>query len=269
MVNSAFQSAITNSLYKAGEVLLRHFGKVKNIKVKENLSSVVSEADIESERVILELITKSFPDHNIISEESGYKFKGSSYTWIVDPLDGTSNFVAGLPWFGILIALMKDNSPVAAGAYLPTDNQLYYAEQSGKAHLNGQIIQVSRAQKLKNVLVAYSLDFCPDFNYTLAETSIIARLVRNARNVRSTNCLLDLCYTADGRLGAAINQHEKIWDVAAPWLILKEAGGKITDNSGKELNFILTEKDYCKDYPVVAGNEYIHREIINLINNVL
>jgi myo-inositol-1(or 4)-monophosphatase len=268
MTDISFQIPITNALHKAGEVLLKHFGKVTNIKVKENLSSVVSEADVESEKAIINMITKDFPDHNIISEESGYNWKGSKFTWIVDPLDGTSNFVAGLPWFGILIAVMKDNLPVAAGAYLPVNKHLYYAEQGKKARLNEEIIRVAQTKELKDVLVAYSLDFYPDFNETLAETSIIAKLVRNARNVRSTNCLLDLCYTADGRMGAAINQREKIWDITAPWLIIKEAGGIITDLTGNELNFTLSEKDYAKDYPVVAANSYLHSKIINLIREI-
>jgi myo-inositol-1(or 4)-monophosphatase len=262
-----FKTTITRALQTAGSVLMKHFGKVTDIRVKENLSSVVSEADLESEKAILEIITKDFPDHNIISEESGYKYKGSEYTWIVDPLDGTSNFVAGLPWFGILIAVMKDHTPVAGGAYIPVDQQLYYAEQDKKARLNGEIIQISQSSELKNVLVAYSLDFCPFFKDTLAETSIIASLVRNARNVRSTNCLLDLCYTADGRLGAVINQKEKIWDIAAPWLIIKEAGGLVTDREGNELNFSLSDKDYGKDYPMIGANPHIHAQIIRLIQD--
>jgi myo-inositol-1(or 4)-monophosphatase len=269
MTKISFQTEIIRALETAGEVLLKHFGKVTHIKVKENLSSVVSEADLESEKVILDILTKDFPDYNIISEECGYKYKGSEYTWIVDPLDGTSNFVAGLPWFGILIAVMKDHTPVAGGAYLPADQQLYYAEQDKKARLNGKLIQVSQSSELKNVLVAYSLDFCPFFKDTLAETSIIASLVRNARNVRSTNCLLDLCYTADGRLGAVINQKEKIWDIAAPWLIIKEAGGLVTDRDSNELNFSLSEKDYGKDYPMIAANPQIHSQIIRLIRETL
>jgi myo-inositol-1(or 4)-monophosphatase len=265
MIETSFQIPITNALHRSGEVLLRHFGKVTRIKVKENLSSVVSEADIKSEKVIIDLITKDFPDHNIISEESGYNYKGSPITWVVDPLDGTSNFVAGLPWFGILIAVMKDKEPIAAGAYLPVGKHLYYAEQSGKTRLNGRIIQVSKAQTLNDVLVAYSLDYCEDFKVTLEETGILARLVNNARNIRSTNCLLDFCYTADGRLGAAVNLHEKIWDIAAPWLIVKQSGGMVTDIKGKELDFAVTEKNFSKDFPVVASNGHIHIKLIKLI----
>lgn len=265
MINYQYQPTIVQALHHGGNILLKYFGNISNIKVKENLSSVVSEADVESEKVILDLIRQDFPDHNIISEECGYIDRNSRYTWIVDPLDGTSNFVAGITWFGILIAVMKDHVPIAAGAYLPINNQLYYAEEGKKSRLNGEIIRINQSDQLKNVLVAYSLDYQSDFTEILAETNLIARLVQKTRNVRSTNCLLDLCYTADGRLGAVINQHEKIWDIAAPWLIIKEAGGIITETGGAELNFQISEKDYDKDFPVVAANPQIHNKIIKLI----
>jgi len=265
MFKTSFQIPISNALRKGGEVLSSYFGKVTNIKVKENLSSVVSEADVESEKVIIDLITKDFPDHNIISEESGYNYKGSSMTWIVDPLDGTSNFVAGLPWFGVLIAVMKDFVPIAAGAFLPAGKHLYYAEQSQKSSLNGRIIRVADTKSLKDALVAYSLDYSDDPNETLKETSILAKLVNNARNIRATNCLLDFCYTADGRMGAAVNYHEKIWDIAAPWLIVKLAGGMVTDIDGKELDFTVSMENYKKDFPVIASNGLIHDKLISLM----
>jgi len=262
----SFRNTILRGLEQGGEVLLNYFGKVKHIRVKENLSSVVSEADIESEKVILEQIRKNFPDHNTISEEYGYVSKDSIYTWIVDPLDGTSNFIAGLPWFGILVAVLKDYVPVAAGAYIPTDKHLYYAEEGKRSSLNGKSIRVSRADSLKDVLVSYSLDFNPDYRVTLAEAEIISRLVRNARNLRSTNSLLDLCYTADGRLGAALNRHQKIWDIAAPWLIIRESGGMVTGMDGGELDFRVDDTNFDRDFATVAAGPKLHTEIIGLLN---
>jgi myo-inositol-1(or 4)-monophosphatase len=269
MTESSFQIPILKALHKGGDILLKYFGKVSNIKVKENLSSVVSEADVESEKIIIDLITKDFPDHNIISEESGYNYKGSPVTWIVDPLDGTSNFVAGLPWFGVLIAVMKNYVPVAGGAFLPVGKHLYYAEESGKTRLNGRIINVADTPVLRDALIAYSLDFSDDYNDTIKETGILAKLVNNARNIRSTNCLLDFCYTADGRIGAAVNYHEKIWDIAAPWLIVKQAGGVVTDTAGKELDFTVTLENFKKDFPVVASNGHLHDKLITLIHHDL
>lgn len=265
MIEPSFRIPILNALHRGGKVLLKYFGKVTNIKVKENLSSVVSEADLESDKIIIDLITREFPEHNIISEESGYNYKGSPVTWIVDPLDGTSNFVAGLPWFGVLIAVMKDHVPVAAGAFIPVGKHLYYAEHSVKTRLNDKIVHVADALVLSDALVAYSLDYSDNYNDTIKETGILAKLVNNARNIRSTNCLLDFCYTADGRIGAAVNYHEKIWDIAAPWLIVKQAGGVVTDTSGKELDFTVTLENYKKDFPVIASNGHLHDKLINLI----
>jgi myo-inositol-1(or 4)-monophosphatase len=266
MDHTPFHDTITRALELGGQVLLNYFGKVRQVRVKENLSSVVSEADIESERVILEQIRNDFPNHNIISEEYGFVSTDSIFTWIIDPLDGTSNFIAGLPWFGILVAVLKDHLPVAAGAYIPADKDLYYAEKGKSSSLNGTSIQVSRAKSLKDVLVSYSLDFNPDYNVTQAEGEIISRLVRNSRNLRSTNSLLDLCYTADGRLGAALNQHQKIWDIAAPWLIIKEAGGMVTGMDGKAVDFRVDDTDFDRDFATVTASPGLHGEIMGLLS---
>lgn len=265
MDHTPFHDTITRALEQGGQVLLNYFGKVRQIRVKENLSSVVSEADIESEKVIMEQIRKDFPNHNIISEEYGFVSKDSIFTWIIDPLDGTSNFIAGLPWFGILVAVLKDHLPVAAGAYIPANRDLYYAEEGKRSSLNGKSIQVSRADSLKDVLVSYSLDFNPDYNVTLAEGEIISRLVRYSRNLRATNSLLDLCYTADGRLGAALNQHQKIWDIAAPWLIIREAGGMVTGMDGEKVDFRVNDTDFDRDFATVAASPGLHTEIMGLI----
>src|SRR4030042_6478951 len=113
------KNLLISALKVSGKTLLGYFNKPLKTKQKESQSSIVTEADIESENVIINLIKARFPGHNIISEESGFTDNKSEFTWVIDPLDGTSNFASGIPWFGILIALFKHNTPVAAGAYLP------------------------------------------------------------------------------------------------------------------------------------------------------
>ncbi len=117
------------ALETAGKELLNHFGKNPDFKVKESRSSIVTQADFKSDAIIVSTIRKRFPMHNIISEESGFSNMKSRYTWIIDPLDGTSNFASAIPWFGVLIALFEDNIPVMGGAFLPVMNQLYIAEK--------------------------------------------------------------------------------------------------------------------------------------------
>jgi myo-inositol-1(or 4)-monophosphatase len=184
---------------------------------------------------------------------------------VVDPIDGTSNFAAGIPWFGVIICILKDFIPVMAGCYLPVQNQLYFAEKGKGANVNEQPVSVSKETELKNVLLAYSLDFSNEPGKTEKEAQVIQRLVHNVRNLRSTNCLIDLMYTADGKLGGCINQTTKIWDIAGPGLIIEEAGGKATDLFGIPFNFEITEKTYDRNFQIVASNGIIHKKILDLL----
>ena len=131
MIPEYAREILENALSVAGKVLLSHFGDSHKATVKESISSVVTDADMASERAILKVLGHTSNPYNIITEESGYLGNGSEYTWVVDPLDGTSNFAAGLPWFGIIIALMWKGEPILAGMYLPVDQDIYLAE-SGK-----------------------------------------------------------------------------------------------------------------------------------------
>lgn len=259
------KDTIYTALISAGKLLLENFGKVTEYSVKESISSIVTQTDIDSEKRIMEIISKKFPNHNLLGEETGFQNKNSEYTWVVDPIDGTSNFAAGIPWFGIIICLMKDFKPVMAGCFLPVQNQLYFAEKGKGATLNNKAISVSKENDLKNVLATYSLDYSHEPGKTEREAEIIRQLVSKVRNLRSTNCLIDFCYTADGKLGVAINQSTKIWDIAGPQLIIEEAGGKASDLVGNAFNFSVDENNYDHNFEIVASNNLLHAKVITLI----
>ncbi|MEN8203614.1 MAG: inositol monophosphatase, partial [Bacteroidota bacterium] len=255
------------ALKQSGEVLLQHFGEPIKSRKKESISSVVTEADLASERTIIDILSSGHESYNIISEESGYIDHGSDYTWVVDPLDGTSNFAAGIPWFGIIIALMHKNIPVLAAMYLPADDHLYMAESGKGAWKNGNPIHVTTSTELGEQLVVYSFDYSPDPEKTKSEMELMARLTSRVRNIRSTNSLYDFCYMTDARLGAAINQTTKIWDIAAPWLIIREAGGVVNDINGNEIIFDLSPGSFDRNYTIVASGAGIHQAIMKLIKN--
>jgi myo-inositol-1(or 4)-monophosphatase len=255
------------ALKEAGKILMDNFGKISNYSVKENQSSIVTQTDVDSERKIMKIISSNFPHHNLLGEETGFQNKSSEYTWVVDPIDGTSNFAAGIPWFGIIICLMKDFKPVMGACYLPVQEQLYFAEKGKGATLNGINIAVSKASELKNILAVYSLDYSDEPDKTEHESKIIQQLVQNVRNLRSTNCLIDLCYTADGKFGVIINQSTKIWDIAGPGLIIEEAGGKVTDLNGNKFNFTLTESNYNRNFKIVGSNKLLHSAVIKILNS--
>lgn len=261
------KNTILQALQVAGKILLENFGTLNEYEVKESQSSIVTKTDIDSEKKIIEIINEKFPSHNTLGEETGYQDKNSEFTWIIDPLDGTSNFAASLPWFGVIICVLKDSIPIMSGCYLPVQNELYLAEKGLGATLNGEIISISTETELKNILAAYSLDFSDEPSKTNKEVKIIESLVNNVRNLRSTNCLLDFCYTAEGKLGACINQTTKIWDIAGPSLIIEEAGGKVTDILGNPFDFNLNKNNYNRNFTIISANKSIHPQIIKLIEN--
>lgn len=255
-----------NALKKGGQVLMEHFGSHTDTMVKESISSVVTEVDLASEKAILEILEHDYPDHNIITEEAGYKHKDSAFTWVLDPLDGTSNFAAGLPWFGVIICLFKDDSPLLGGMYLPVEDSLYLAEAGKGAWRNEVQIQTTKTLVTEEVLVAYSFDFSNKPEKTRKEMALLENLSQNVRNIRSTNSLVDFCFTADGRLGAALNQTTKIWDIAAPWLIISEAGGKVTDIKGAEISWNLSRNPEEKNYTILASGMGLHTPLLNITN---
>jgi myo-inositol-1(or 4)-monophosphatase len=258
---------LETALRKGGKVLLDHFGLEKQARIKESISSVLTEADLASERSILEVLTGSGKQCNIISEEKGYLDRGSGRTWVVDPLDGTSNFAAGLPWFGVIIALFEGSIPVLGGMYLPMEDLLYIAEAKKGASRNGLPVRTTESGELREQLVSYSFDFSEDPGTTLREMEIMAKISGKVRNIRSTNSLVDFCYTADGRLGAAMNQTTKIWDIAAPSLIIREAGGTVSNIRGEEIRFDLSPGGMKKNYTILAAGTSIHAVLLETIRN--
>ncbi len=267
MIPEKSRKILEMALKKGGEVLMGYHGKSLETSVKESIRSVVTDADLASERAIFEVLSASPQSFSIISEEAGYVDNGSGYTWVVDPLDGTSNFAAGLPWFGVIIALFERNLPVLGGMYLPVENQLYFTASGTGAWKNNQAIRCSGSENLSELLVSYSFDFSNDPGKTRSEMKLMEKLSKKVRNIRSTNSLIDLCFTADGRLGAAINQTTKIWDIAAAWLVVREAGGIVTDIEGREIQFDLSRGSFGRNYTIVASAAGVHSQLCHIINH--
>ena len=249
----------------AGRLLLQHFGKVQNVRVKESQSSVVTDADLASEQHILSIIRRRFPDHNIVAEETGFQDRGSAYTWVVDPLDGTSNFAAGLPWFGVMVSVLEQGTPVLGAMYLPVEDRLYLAERGQGATRNDQRVRVTAETRWPHLLCAYGLDASPEAERVRQQGLLLGGLTQLARNIRATNSLIDFAYTIDGRLGAVVNLNTKIWDIAAPALLLPEAGGQLTDLRGQPITFALEAACCERSYAVVGGNPSLCRQVLERV----
>jgi len=259
------KSTVLECATSAGRLLLQHFGNVQNVRVKESQSSVVTEADVASEEHILSIIRRRFSDHNIVAEESGFQNRGSAYTWVVDPLDGTANFAAGLPWFGVLVNVLEHGVPLIATMYLPIEDRLYLAERGHGATRNGERIHVTAEKRWPHLLCAYGLDASPDAERVRRQGLLLGGLTQLARNVRATNSLIDFAYTIDGRLGAVVNLNTKIWDIAAPALLFPEAGGQLTDLRGAPITFALDTACCERSYAVVGGNPSLCRQVLERV----
>jgi myo-inositol-1(or 4)-monophosphatase len=259
-----FKKDLTEMVCAAGEILLGYFGRVTNVRQKESPSSVVSDADLAAEAHIVRHIRRRFPDDSIIAEESGYTQGSSAYTWVIDPLDGTSNFVAAIPWFGVMVGVLRAGLPVAAAIYVPTERALYYAEKGAVVSRNGHPIHLTSETKLSNVLCAFGFDPGANPRRTRSNLELLRRVSAGVRNTRATNSLIDFCYTLEGRLGGCINLNCKIWDIVPVALMLPEAGGKITDLKGNPLRFVLN--DLSHSYGMVGASRVLHRQLLALLN---
>jgi myo-inositol-1(or 4)-monophosphatase len=247
------KEVLLRAIRSAGQIQRDNFQSTVNYKVKESISSIVTDVDISCDKTIMEIISGALPAHNILTEEHGLINHNSEYTWVVDPLDGTSNFAAGIPWFGVLIAVFRGNTPIMGGAYLPMEDLLYFAEEGKGAFVNSEKLAIPES-KLKNSLVAFGIDYTENAEYLEFGLNCYHWLIKNTRNIRSTNSLVDWTLLTEGKLGATVNLFTKIWDIAAPWIIIKEAGGELKHLTEAELIFDLSENGLSKNYPVMAGN---------------
>jgi myo-inositol-1(or 4)-monophosphatase len=246
----------------AGRLLLRYLGKVRRVRQKGHISSVVCEADLASEEYVIKRLRTALPEAKVISEESGWIEGTSEFTWVIDPLDGTSNFVAGLPWFGVQAGLLRNGKPVLAAMYLPVEDTLYVSELGGGVQRNGRPVQVTSEPSLKKVLCAFGFDAAAGQAETRRHADLLMRVAGGVRNTRATNSLVDFCYCVDGRLGGCINLKCMVWDIVPVSLMLPEAGGILTDLKGNTLEFDLDRTGFEKTYTVLGASRKLHPRLV-------
>ena len=252
-LNIAIQAARESSRH-----ILHFFDRLDEVKVTEKAKNdLVTQVDKHSEELIISHIRKAYPNHNILGEESGREDRQGEYTWIIDPLDGTANFVNGLPHFCISIAVAKGSQLEVGCVYDPIRQELFTASRGKGAQLNNKRIRISETRKLENALVGTGFPFrdaellqryLPSFNTVLPQVSDIRRAGVAA---------LDLAYVASGRLDAFWEPGLKPWDIAAGALLVKEAGGVVTDFNDKQ--------DFLENCRIVAGNIHTQPALLNII----
>lgn len=264
---SAITQFITQSLDEAAVLAQSYFGKVTGTTKSDDNNQVLTQADLAIGKLIISRLKAHYPDHNIIDEEAGVIDERSRYTWVVDPIDGTSNFASNVPTYGIMLGLLEDNHPKAGGIVLPFFKERYVAYKDGGASCNDKPIHVTHEVELLHSLVAYGIDGHQEQPaLTSKEASLLGNIVLGIRNLRSSNSIYDGCLVARGAYGATLNRTSKIWDNVAQHIIIVEAGGVYTDFWGVPMDYTNPLAQINNTFTWCAGAPTLHSELQTIIH---
>jgi myo-inositol-1(or 4)-monophosphatase len=252
MKNAEIKRTLLEAIHKAGTVVRANFGKVQRITKKDEFN-LVTEIDKASEAAALRVILKRFPDHSILAEESP-AVEGSGCRWIIDPIDGTTNFAHGFPIVSVSIAFERDGRLEMGAVLDPTRNELFFGERGRGAFLNGKRIRVSKVKTLSDSLVVTGFPYDRKKNPEDYLNLLRAFLTKVQCIRRTGSAAMDLCYVAAGRFDGYYEMKLNPWDKAAGMLIAAEAGGKLTDFSGSPLTLSSIQN--------LATNGLIHAEML-------
>lgn len=257
LINIAIQAA-----RNAGNIIVRALDRLDKIQISQKKPhDYVTDIDQNAEREIISLIRKSYPNHTILAEESG-KIDGNDYTWIIDPLDGTRNFIHGFPQFAISIAISHKDKIEHGVTYDPIRQELFSASRGKGAQMNDRRIRVSQNKNLEESLLGTGFSHRHSLEAIRSYTSSLAAVLPVAGDVRRAGAAtLDLAYVACGRLDGFWEMGLKPWDLAAGALFIKEAGGLVCDFDGSE--------NYLTSGNIVAGTPKILKQLLQQIKPYL
>ncbi len=259
MIRSPLMTVMTDAVMKASRSLKRDFGEVENLQVsRKGPGDFVSAADRKAESILREALEKARPGYGLVMEESGVvEGADKSHRWHIDPLDGTTNFLHGLPQFCISVGLEREGQIVAGVIYDPAKDEMFIAEKGKGAFLNNRRIRVAARTDMADALVSCGLPHIGRGNHTqfLKEAATVMAQVGGMRRLGSA--ALDLAYVACGRADAYWERGLNSWDMAAGMILIREAGGFVSDADGGS--------DPLKTQTIACGNETLHRELLKLI----
>ena len=257
MLNIAIQAA-----RHAGRIIVQFIDRLDTININEKKrNDFITQVDELSEQEIIRTLRKAYPDHSVLAEESGLQKKNEEYIWIIDPLDGTTNFIHGFPQFAVSIALKYRNKLEIAVVYDPLRQELFTAVRGSGAQLNSRKIRVSACQKIDAALVGTGFPFKEKEFFPIYLQTFKA-IFPKTTGVRRAGCAtLDLAYLASGRLDGFWEISLRPWDMAAGVLLITESGGFVTDFHGKN--------DYMENGTLVAGNLKVHKSLLDTISKII
>ncbi|MBP6456880.1 MAG: inositol monophosphatase [Chitinophagaceae bacterium] len=252
------KNTLLKAVHAGADELTKYFGGEFEISSKDTLNNLVTEVDKSAEDAIIEVIRSEFPEHFILSEEIGELSTESNYKWIIDPIDGTVNFAHGIPICCVSIGLEKDGEIIMGVVFNPFMNELFFAERGKGAFLNNKPLRVSKNKKVESACLVTGFPY----RWVEVETDPVAvfeRFIRLGLPVRRLgSAAIDLCWVAAGRFDGFWEYNLNPWDIAAGYLIIEEAGGRISNFKGEEYSVY--------DKQTLATNGFIHEEMLELIN---
>src|SRR3954452_12735103 len=259
MLYSALINVMVKAARRAGRSLKRDLGEIENLQVSlKGPANFVTLADRRAEEMLHGDLTKARPGYGFIGEEGGSRVgEDKTHTWIVDPLDGTTNFLHGIPQFAISIALQREDTIIAGVIYNPANEELYTAERGKGAFLNDQRMRVAGRRKLNECVIACGLPHIGRGEHELALREMAALQDKVAGFRRFGAASLDLAFVAAGRLDGYWERNLQSWDIAAGQIMVREAGWTVTD--------IATPGDALVTGHVVCGNEFVHGELMKIL----
>ncbi len=259
---------LSDALKNVSEIAKSQFGHVSGVVKDGDPNQVLTSTDKEIGRILIERITAVYPDDSIIDEEAGVIRRDPKRIWVVDPIDGTSNFANGIPTYGAMFGLLENGVPVAGGIVLPQFDAVYLAEKGKGAYRNGERLESTREEDLLKTLIAYGIDGNHvEPNVTRREAAVWGELVLKVRNIRSSNSVFDMCMVAEGRYGAFLNRTSKIWDNVAPQVLLEEAGCIYTNYWGKEIMYENALDRADMNFTVCVAPPVLHQKIQSVIQS--
>ena len=257
---SANLNVIIKACEKASKSLIRDFGEIEKLQVSvKGPADFVSSADKKVEETLISELQRSRPDYSILSEEIGEIKKNSSYRWIIDPIDGTLNFLHGIPHFAISVALEKENEIICGVIFDPIKDEIFLAEKDQGSYLNNHRLRVSKRKKFEDCLILTGGPSYKDLNKNISfDNYIKISKLANSPIRKMGSASLDMAYIAAGRADGFFQKGLSYWDIAAGIILVKEAGGIISDFDGNS-NFI-------DDKNIIASNTNINTDLIDLLN---
>ena len=258
-LSSANINVMVKACRKAAKTLIRDFGEIENLQVSiKGPGDFVTASDKKVEKILIDELQKARPNYSILSEEIGKINNDESFKWIIDPIDGTANFLHGIPHFAISIGLEHDGEIICGIIYDPIKDEMFVAEKGNGSYLNNQRIRVSSRSKLENCIIFTGGPkigvknrelFLKEYN------NVSSKVPTSIRKLGSAS--LDMAYVAAGRCDGFWQRDLKYWDIAAGIILVKESGGFVTDFKG--------EKGYMQNKTILATNSKINNEMIEIL----